>query len=403
MQGVKRLLIVTRRFWPCTNDTTLRLRHFCSRLCAEQWIPTILTTRWHTSWPCKVTVGGTQVVRLDQPPASRVREVRYRENVHHWLSSYADQFDAVFCDRVDQESDLVADFLSRSSLRIKPPLVVRFDPSELDSSRTDICLKTCCQATTVVVPTQTAHQHAVGMGIDASRLVRMSDWMVPSLDRSVGARKRAREMLAGTNADLTLHRNGRLLVVPGDFTDRWEVDFLIRALWHLVDKTPSLHVWILGDGPERERAYELLQHFGIHRIVAMPGMFTCFDAVLQAADICLFPGVGCGSSYLIPTCVKSGLPILAARTSDLESQLGPGVTAVTFLPASTEALRHKVENWLDAPAELEEACREIQRFVRRQAVGSDQQSSLTAQLGMQEVSTGSHTVDQDNHRLRLAR
>lgn len=366
MHGEKRLLIVARRFWPCTNDSALRLRRITETLVREGWQITVLTPRWHSNWPTRVTLNGTSVVRVDAPPVTALRQIRYQQHLKQWAAQNANSFDVVYCDQADWDADAVLSCLNSSS-QVK---LVRLDIGELETCCADTIHRACSRASRVLVLSQLAHQRAVAMGLANSQLLRVWDWSVPRIDRSHAACREARQILSETNGDLFLSRGERVIVVPGELSSRWRIELIIRSMGAFLERQPGIRLWILGGNAERKFALDaivdMLRDFGIHRIVSLPGTFTSIDTVLQAADCCLFPGRGCGCDYLIPTCVASGIPILAARTSELDSQLGPAASNMCFEPESASDLLQKVRHWWERPSEFSEAAQSALRFSRRQ-------------------------------------
>lgn len=303
-----------------------------------------------------------------------MRQLRFLQNLKGWITEPSRGFDAIYCDQADADADTVLGALPEP----KPMTVVRFDPEEAADVNPEYFQKACGQATTIIVPTPWAHQRAIALGLPRDLLVRSSDWSVSPVDRNLYTYREARRMLAEVNTDLALQQNERLIVVPGDMYHRWKIPFLITAIGRLIDQHPGLRLWVLGGNTGRESVYSLLQDFGIHRVVALPGMFTSVDTVLQAADLCLFPGSGCGRSFLIPTCLWSGIPFLAVQSPELERQLGPCVSKLCFARDSREDLYQKVRSWWNAPAELQQEVQAAQRLVRRQLGASLHASSLTA-------------------------
>jgi len=278
------------------------------------------------------------------------------------LIDRSSEFDAVYCDQADGDAETVLN----SWPNPKQSLVVRLDPDESDTEYPMTFLKACSRATTLVVPTQMAHRRAISLGLPSDLLVRSTDWQVTPVERNASTFREARRILGDANADLGLHQRDRLIVVPGELTSPWRIDFLIRSIGNWIDEQPGIRLWILGGGSGREETYHLLKDFGIHRLVALPGNFTSLDTVLQAADLCLFPGHGCGRGYLIPTCIMSGIPILAAHSVELEHHMGQSASRLCFARDSAEDLLQRLRRWWDSPDELQEEVRIAQRFLRRQ-------------------------------------
>jgi glycosyltransferase involved in cell wall biosynthesis len=327
-----------------------------------------------------------------------MRQLRFLQNLKGWITQHSSRFDAVYCDQADADAVTVLSALNQP----KPASVVRFDPEEITDVYAEHLDQACGQATTIVVPTLGAHQRAIALGLPRELLVRSSDWSVSPVDRSLHTCREARRMLAEVSTDLALQKNERLIVVPGDMTPPWKIPFLITAIGRLIDQHPGLRLWVLGGDVGRESVYAQLQDIGIHRVVALPGIFTSMDAVLQAADLCVFPGYGCGRGYLIPMCLLSGIPFLAVQSPELQHQLGASASKLCFARDSKEELSQKVRGWWTAPDELQQEIQAAQRQLRRQLGISLHAGSLTARWRLIPPLESSSTPQALNPRSRPA-
>lgn len=365
----RHILFVADRYWPFTSDATLRLQSQLRLWNQRGWRTTLITPRWHRTWATQIHVENTSVIRLDHPPTDSLRSSRYRRSVSQWLSKNLIQYDAIWCDDVQGKA---TESFAAAAKSTGKPWVARF---ELDtnertnasggSSRpSDTTLQLCAQASAVVVSTASAHQCLIQHGMSGQNIVRQSDWRVASLDRSTSARTAARHALGTINAELALKPQEKLIVVPGELSERWAISLVLDAVAPLLDRHPNLHVWLHGEGSRRERYYEWLKERSLHRIVLMPGIFSCLEPLLQAADLCLFPAIGCGRYWLLPTCLVSEIPLLTPQFAGLEHYL-PGVgSALTFQSGCHQDLQSKIGDWLKNPAELQLTARKASGAIR---------------------------------------
>lgn len=339
----------------------------------DRWAVNIVTPRWHASWPVRVTVEDAEVHRLGQAPSNPLHQSLFRRSLGEWLDHHAHQLSWIWCDEAGLDSLAVC---SHSYvIRQQIPVIVRFCPVELSATLesdspwqpSQAVLDACSSATTVVVPTQSAQQHLLKHGLPPQKIVVCSDWNIPAIDRTPASIRAARQALAEINGDLAVRSQDRVVVVPGELAQRWQLDFLIQALVPLLDRYPNFRLWLHGDGPDRERLYESLQLHGHHRNVVMPGMFSCFESLLQAADMCLFPAAGVGMSWLIPTCLVSGLAVLVANSPDLTWLLGSAASSISFEPRSKDHLSSRIEQWMRNPEQLVASTRLAGQLIRRQA------------------------------------
>lgn len=349
MSKKRRVLIIARHYWPMTNDQTLRLRQWVSRLQREGYEVVVASPRWHASWPRQVFFDNTHVFRIDHPPTTQLRTSRYWRSLIQWVVRELASFDCIYCDAADGDAYALLTQLPKNQ---QPPILVRFDPQEMSQSLTgpwqptSRCTEVCRRAAAVIVPNAAAHQQLLLMGVSKSSIHRALDLPGSMVDRSPSARSAARSILVNVNHDLYVRRQDRVVVCPGELTRDWGVDFLIDALEPLLENHRSLRLWVLGDSIERPRIYEALQFKGLHRIVVMPGIFTCLEQVLQAADLCVFPAAGRGLSWLMPTCVASSIPIVVDDSAEARELLGAQSSNLCFAAGQQDALRTCVSNWL---------------------------------------------------------
>lgn len=374
-----RIAILSRQYWPTTNDTTLRLSQLIYGLGSLSARTVVVTPRWHSTWPKRVTVEETPVDRLDGPPISQLQQAQYRRTLSDWLDANAASLSCVYVD--EPGLDALAICRHRSIVEGRIPVVVRFDPLEIgaalsptDSSYelwqpTQSALDSCGHANRILVPRPSSQQMLLRFGIPAQQIKLCSDWYVRTVDRTPAHIREARKALADINSDLSLLSQQRLLVVPGSLGANWDLNSFVRSVAPALDRQSSLKVWIHGDGNEREGLYDLLQFLGHHRNVIMPGVITSISTLVQAADLLLFPSPKAGHSWLIPAAIISGVPLLVADSADLRWQLGHLSSAISYNSNSASELQWKLEQWIKDPSEISAATRCAGQLIRRQSGG----------------------------------
>jgi glycosyltransferase involved in cell wall biosynthesis len=372
MTGMKHLLIVARHYWPSSDDLSLYIAALAGRLRNSGCKCTVITPRWHHSWPTKIYVSEVPVLRFEPAPVNKLRQGNYARSLKRFLSSQDLDFDAVLCSHADWEAIEVVQGVSRRSV----PVLVLYNPSTAGqaghvrpaapvwSVRSSLAIRACSLASIVLVTSQHAHQQLVGFGISADKIIRLPVWMAQPIDYSERARNAARRALSNINYELVADSRSRVLLVPGEFNSTWNIDFLIDSVWHLLEDHPNWRLWIHGDGPTRDRVYKKLKSYGVHRSVVSPGVFSSIETILQAADGCVFPAANCGTLWLLPTCIASGIPVVAPRTQELVSIFGPSAGSLMFAPDSTEELSKVLANQWDCLDSWAKCTRDVSSFVQ---------------------------------------
>lgn len=343
MKPRRRVLVIARHFWPATNDDTLRLFYWTQQLVGQGAAVTVVTPRWHNSWPRRVVCDGVTVIRLDHPPSHSLRFGSYGRQLSQWLNSCGD-FDLVYCDSSDADAATVLSQIERTA-----PVVVRFTELAEGPKALVKALEVCRRANLVLVNTHSAQKVLLAAGIQRPFICRTGQVLGTRFDRSPEARRLARKVLGDCNHDLFARTQDRVLVCPGELSRDWGVLELLRELSPLIEEQRSLRVWLLGDSRERPGIYQRLRHEGLHRLVAMPGIFTDLEEVMQAADLCIFPAPGAGLGWLLPTCLASGLPVLVADSPDARWLLGEQAAQLTVRIEQPDQLRGLVTQWLTDP------------------------------------------------------
>ncbi|MCA9126349.1 MAG: glycosyltransferase [Planctomycetales bacterium] len=370
MNKPRRVLLLTRHFWPAATDEALRLHQFAHQLRSKGIEATIATPRWHSRWPSLIWVDEFPVFRIDHPPISSLRSGKYQRSVARFVETTKHQFDLVYCDSPDLEAAAVLDRVSRLE---RPATVVRYDSRILQPSLLN--LDVLRKADLVMADGAIAHKQLLGFGLSGPQIYRCEAQQWQELDRSAEARRIARRMLGEINHDLFVRSADRVVVCPGALSEGWCIDLLIRALCRAVDDCRSLRLWILGDGPKRGRFYEALRREGIHNLVAMPGIFSSIDEVLKAADLCVFPAPAEGYGWLVPTCLASGIPLVCADCVQARYLLGSNSDQCVVSPDDPHSLGKWIENWYYKPEPAVALAKEQQRVWLRR---SDASPNLTA-------------------------
>jgi glycosyltransferase involved in cell wall biosynthesis len=372
MNASRRVLVINRHFWPTTNDDTLRLFHWTQHLSRQGAQVTVVTPRWHSSWPRRITCDAVQVQRLDSPPTHSLRWGAYARQLSQWLSQHLSNFDLVYCDRPDADAAAVVPLMPQVPTT---PFVVRYDPLPHSGSPLRKAVDICRRANKVLASTVVAEQQLLSAGIHRAAIQRLGQTAGICYDRNLESRRAARQILGDANHDLFARSHDQVLVCPGELNSEWRIADFIRELAPLIEEYRCLRVWILGDSRERPALYELLRHEGLHRLVAMPGIFTDLQEIFQAADLCVFPAPGMGLGWLLPTCIASSVPVLAADCPDVRRMLGDQSEQLILRSDVVGDLRRQVASWLHQPTRLAHSISQVRKstsFTGSSRLGCDE-------------------------------
>lgn len=128
---------------------------------------------------------------------------------------------------------------------------------------------------------------------------------------------------------------------------------LVRAFL-LLQGSPAaarLRLVIVGDGPQRQAAVELLRSAGLEDRAWLPGARDDIPAVLQGLDLFVLPSLAEGISNTILEAMASGLPVVATQVGGNPELVEPGRTGALVPPADPTALAAAIRNYLEDPVE----------------------------------------------------
>ncbi|MEM7558950.1 MAG: glycosyltransferase, partial [Planctomycetota bacterium] len=309
------LLLVTSSFFPQATDSTHRLLEFCEQLSKLGIHVTVLTEAKHKSWPAEIMLDRTRVVRVPLERSGGILRRSHGNELRHWLNTNSHRFQAVYFDSPWHRTH---EYLLKDSHPEKTWTWMRFDVNqqveESSESTTAARVSPADQialqkVSEVLVPNAASQQALAAISITEINSQRIVDRSVALIDRSIGARRNARLLLSETSQDLFLRQKDQFILIPGEFRPAWQIHFALRALGPLLQANSQLRLWILGEGRERKRVYRYLKDQSVHYAVSLPGVFTDVTELLQAVDLCLFPGENAGLSWWANVCAKSRIPM----------------------------------------------------------------------------------------------
>jgi glycosyltransferase involved in cell wall biosynthesis len=119
----------------------------------------------------------------------------------------------------------------------------------------------------------------------------------------------------------------KIILYTGRLSQEKGVDFLIRA-YATLPVSVLTRLYILGDGPDRQRLLDLIEqlHLG-DRVVMVPGVEDVLF-FLQISDIFVMPSRVEGLSNSILEAMACGVPVIATRVTGNVDLIEDGVTGL---------------------------------------------------------------------------
>ena len=127
---------------------------------------------------------------------------------------------------------------------------------------------------------------------------------------------------------------------------------LVAAIAHLRRQRPdlALRVFIIGDGPERERISQAMQSAGLEKTVVLTGHLKNLACYYEAADVVAIPSLSEGSPNVLLEAMAFGVPVVATAVGGIPEIVNHGETALLVPARDPGAMAAAIEQLLSDPA-----------------------------------------------------
>jgi glycosyltransferase involved in cell wall biosynthesis len=144
------------------------------------------------------------------------------------------------------------------------------------------------------------------------------------------------------NADYLVLTVGRLIALKG-------VDYLIRAMNHVIARYPTAKLVICGDGSEKSSLMELVSDLNLTDHVVFTGHIP-HDAVAQcyhSADVFVLPSIRIdgfeeGLGVVLLEAMACGIPVIGSNTGGISSIIDDGCNGFLVAEKSPKDLAEKI-------------------------------------------------------------
>ncbi len=273
---------------------------------------TILTGRWHNSWPAESAFRENKIVRLLPGPKTAWNETLFIRNVGIWVAKHRHEFDKIYVD----ESAALLHQLAHKHVIGDRQLIARYQglfddnpnlqlPFQAVSNACDGCRK----ADVVVATNPVAHRQLQSSGVLPHQIVRIPDTAWQPNSRDLKSRHVAARALKAVNHDFAVPTDCKLLTYIGDLALRESTMAMLDALIRFSEHQPKLRAWFLGIGGGLSEMYDRVKSACLHHEILFQSPFDDWEAVLQLSDGIICPNAESGSQFFIPQALAAGLPI----------------------------------------------------------------------------------------------
>jgi glycosyltransferase involved in cell wall biosynthesis len=154
-----------------------------------------------------------------------------------------------------------------------------------------------------------------------------------------------------TQPEVTKSVSGRIVVLfVGGLTTNKGADIVLRALHQLKDYQPSIHLHIVGEGPELENLEILMSSLKLESQVSFEGWRTKDELKVfyKAAHFIILPSTGEGWPKVISEAMSFGVVPIVSNVSGIQltlEKIGAGFIVQSFAPGQyAEAIKYYLDN-----------------------------------------------------------
>jgi glycosyltransferase involved in cell wall biosynthesis len=307
--------MITRRFWPLVGGGEMVMANLACEFKKLGAQPTILTAQWDTTWPLQIEHREIPVQRLLNPAQRGWGTYTYMDALSRWLRHNASQYDAVLVSMLKHSAYSALGACKKTD----HPVMLRIE----GGGETGDCAwhksarfgkrirRRCQQAAAIVTPSQATYDEALGAGFKSDTLHHIPNGVAVSIDSVVG-KTTIRQRLREINHDLSGDPDTKIALFTGRLTHNKGLFELVSAWQSVAERIPNSQLWLVGEGPDRDRLSEKIRDLDLVGRVVMPGTFDDVEDFLAAADVFTLPSYTEGLSLSLLEAMAHRLPVIAS-------------------------------------------------------------------------------------------
>jgi glycosyltransferase involved in cell wall biosynthesis len=345
-----RVLIVAQKFWPVVDDNSAALLSWAGALARRGCQMTVVTPRWHSSWPAKSECREVKIHRLLPAPTSSWYSTHYVRNLARWLTQNLSNWDCIFVDQPGPELFQICNRRVCGDLPVYGRIAI--DPAPLQPSLPQMAIDAARKLNAVVVPDAQTHRALSAAGVIPSKIVRIADASLSPIHRQEKTKFAARSALAKVSNDFNLPFDTKLIVSVGEISHASGAELLSNAAMSLLEQGKRIRVWMAGPEREARFLYSKLRDRSWHADIMLFGVFDDVDELVAAADLFVLPNLHGRARFLLPHVVASGVPWIAPTNDEWRTRLG-NLSNQFFWNGDLNGMVGKLDEWLLKPREFE--------------------------------------------------
>ena len=360
------LLVVTRNFWPHSGLTELALHDLVLNLTDAGHRVTVGTFKWNRDWSEQVMFQQVPVVRFSRPVSGPWTSFRYaRALSRHFQTS---TYDGIIASGMGDEAMAVIRSAGEDT-----PVVLTIDENLIGVSNRihRKHIETCLAADAVVADSQSL----------ANRLSRYQE-MPPLSVIQPGIREDAnqfwmekqhiRAALSKAHHVTRIDPEQPLVVSASSMDATGPFENLIQAWPTVLRKFPGAKLWLIGEGKQASKIWQLIVDRDLSYSIMMPGFFDQLSDVFKAADLYVHLATERDSANGLIRAMAAGLAPVAQDQSAARALLANDARGRLVRNRCSKSIAVGMTESLSDPDGSRVIGRECSEFISSQFTPSDQ-------------------------------
>ena len=351
-----RCVLVTRRFWPLVGGAEIVMANLGAEFHQRDISCQILTAQWQTNWPTEFVHREVPVVRLRNPKQRIWGTFRYLSSLARWLKDHADQIDIVYVSMLKHDAYMATKICQQLGI----PVVLRAegggdtgDCHWQTTARFGLSIRRRCKtATAVIAPSQAVAEELLAAGYPADNLHLIPNGVALPAKPAENSQQLARQALAEANQDLVATPEEPVVVYTGRLDRNKGLYDLVNAWPEVKKRWPRCHLWLVGEGPDRDRLFQQIKDLDLQGQVILPGAFDDVEEVLRAANLFILPSYFEGLSISLMEAMAHQVPVIASNIPGNNDIIQSGVNGCLVPAGNVSAISQAIQDALANPDQL---------------------------------------------------
>ena len=351
-----RCVLVTRRFWPLVGGAEIVMANLGATFQQRDISCQIVTAQWQTNWPTEFVHREVPVVRLRNPKQRSWGTFRYLSSLARWLKEHADEIDIVYVSMLKHDAYTATKICQQLGI----PVVLRAegggdtgDCAWQTTARFGLSIRRRCKtAAAVIAPSRAVADELREAGYPTDKLHLIPNGVALPAGPAADSQQLARQALAEANHDLVATPEESVVVYTGRLDRNKGLHDLINAWPEVTKRSPRCHLWLVGEGPDRDKLFQQIKDLDLQGQVVLPGAFDDVEEVLRAANLFVLPSYFEGLSISLMEAMAHQVPVIASNIAGNNDLIQSGINGRLVPAGDVTALSQAIQDALANPDQL---------------------------------------------------